>query len=88
MKKVAAVISALAILGAASAASAEEESGTIKRIDAEEGKIVLEDGDKFKVDDDVSLDEFEEGEMVTITYEDEGDSEWQTATSVEQKEEE
>ena len=85
MKNLAAIFSALTILGLAGAASAGEESGTIERIDADEGKIVLEDGSKFEVDDDVSLEDFEEGDKVTISYRDAGDSEWQTATSVERK---
>lgn len=88
MKKLVTVLSALTILGLAGAANAEEESGTIKRIDADEGKIVLESGDKFKVDDDVSLDKFDEGDKVTVSYEKSDDDEWQKATSVESKSDE
>jgi hypothetical protein len=54
---------------------AQDATGTIEEINREEGRLVLDNGDEFEIDETggamVSLDEFSEGDEVRVSYQEE-----------------
>ena len=69
MKKVVGAIAALAILGLAGVASAEEASGKITAVDLDARTIELESGETFTVDEGVAIEGLQPGADVTVSYE-------------------
>ncbi|MCC2112506.1 MAG: DUF1344 domain-containing protein [Hyphomicrobiales bacterium] len=55
-------------LAAAGAAAADDVEGTIKKIDAENGVLVLADGSKFVIPDEFNIDGLEPGVKVLVFY--------------------
>lgn len=80
MKKFLGVATALALLGMAGAASADEASGTIQSVDPDARTIVLEDGSTFTVGEAVDLESLSPGTEVTVSYEEQDGT--KTATEV------
>jgi hypothetical protein len=80
MKKILALLSTVAFLGAAGIASAEEASGVIQTVDPAARTLQLEDGTIFMVSEGVPLEELQPGTEVTVSYEETDGN--MTATSV------
>lgn len=80
MRKVLALLSAVAFLGSAGLALAEEASGVIQIVDPATRTLQLEDGTTFVVSEGVPIEELQPGTEVTVSYE-ETDG-MMTATSV------
>jgi Cu/Ag efflux protein CusF len=69
MKKLFATFAALAILGAAGSALAEEASGTIESVDPTQNQLVLQDGQTFTIGESASVEGLNPGSQVTLSYE-------------------
>ena len=69
MNKIVGAIAALAVLGLAGVASAEEANGTITSVDLEARTIVLESGETFTVGEAVAIEMLQPGTDVTVSYE-------------------
>ncbi len=69
MNKILGTLTAVALFGFTSLASAEEISGKVAGMDAASGVIQLEDGSIYTVGDGVSLEGLEPGTEVTVSYE-------------------
>ena len=69
MNKVVGAIAALAILGFAGVAGAEEANGKITSVDLEARTIALESGETFTVGEGVAIEELQPGADVTVSYE-------------------
>ena len=69
MNKIVGAIAALAVLGLAGTASAEEANGTITSVDLEARTIVLESGETFTVGEAVAIEMLQPGTDVTVSYE-------------------
>ncbi len=69
MRKGVAMLAALAMLGFAGAASAEEAKGKIQSVDPATGTVMLEDGTLFTVGEGVAIEGLQPGTEVTVMYE-------------------
>jgi Cu/Ag efflux protein CusF len=68
MKKFVATLAALAMLGFAGAASAEEAKGKIQSVDPTARTVILEDGTTFTVGEGVAIEGLQPGTEVTVMY--------------------
>ena len=72
MKRLISMLSAVAMLGFAGLAQAEDASGRVQSVDPAAGILVLEDGTAFTVQEGTSLEGLQPGTEVTVSYEEEG----------------
>ena len=69
MRKVLGVITAIAMLGFAGAASADEASGKIESVDPGSRTIMLDDGNTYTVSEGVAIEGLQPGTEVTVSFE-------------------
>jgi Cu/Ag efflux protein CusF len=69
MRKVLGVVTAIAMLGLAGAASADEASGKIQSVDPGSRTITLDDGNAYIVSEGVAIDSLQPGSEVTVSFE-------------------
>lgn len=72
MKRYLGALSALALFVGVGVASAEEAMGTLQEINQETRTIVMDDGTTYTVAEGVSLEGFEPGKQVTVSFEEQG----------------
>jgi maltose-binding protein MalE len=71
MKKTIGALSAIALFAFAGSALAEEVSGKIQSLNEDARSITLDDGMTYQLGEGVSLQEFSEGQNVTLSLEEE-----------------
>jgi hypothetical protein len=69
MKKLIGAVSALALMGGAGMALADEATGTIQSFDQEEMTLVLDRGETFTLTEDLAIEGLEEGAEVKVAFE-------------------
>jgi hypothetical protein len=72
MRKSFVTIAAIATLGFAGVASADEASGKIEAMDVQSRTILLDDGNAYIVGEGVAIESLEPGAEVTVSFEEEG----------------
>jgi Cu/Ag efflux protein CusF len=80
MREVIGAVTAIAMLGFASAASADEASGKIEAMDPGSRTIVLDDGNIYIVSEEVAVEGLQPGTEVTVSFEEQDGQ--RTATGV------
>lgn len=69
MRKMFGVVTAAAMFTFTGALLAEEATGAVKSVDPATGVIILEDGTIYTVAEGVSLEGFQPGDIVSISFE-------------------
>jgi hypothetical protein len=72
MKKSLVTIAAIATLGFAGVASADEASGKIEAMDVQSRTILLDDGNAYIVGEGVAIESLQPGAEVTVSFEEQG----------------
>lgn len=72
MKRLLPMLTAVAFLGFAGIAQADEATGRVQAADPASGTLMLEDGTVFTVDEGVAIDSLQPGTEVTVSYEMDG----------------
>ncbi len=81
MKKIFATVAAAALFVSASSAFAEEAVGTIEALEPDAGIIILDDGQTYSVTEGVSVEGLQPGDIVTVSYDVQGDKNMVTAVT-------
>ena len=79
MKKFFAAAAAAALFVSAGSAFAEDASGAIESVDPATGIIILDDGQTYTVAEGVSVEGLQPGDLVTVSFEVQGDKNMVTA---------
>jgi len=72
MRKSFVTIAAIATLGFAGVASADEASGKIEAMDVQSRTILLDDGNAYIVGEGVAIESLQPGTEVTVSFEEQG----------------
>ena len=73
MKKLFAAVAAAALSMSATSVFAEDATGTIGAVDPDSNTIILDDGRTYTFAEGMSVEGFQPGDIVTISFESDGD---------------